>query len=119
MAILLTAVLHAQDPVLPPGLGGPPPEPALPSGLGQEPRPMPGEPGLPAGLGGAQSQEPGLPPGLGDPPRPTTAADLPKTRWWDDLDLRGFVDVRAGSRLREDPDQPTASLGELRRRLEA
>jgi len=119
MAILLAAVLHAQEPALPQGFGGQSPEPALPSGLGQEPRPEPGEPGLPAGLGATTPQEPGLPPGLGEPPRHAAADAVAEPRWWDDFDLRGFVDVRAGARLRADPRERTGSLGELRLRLEA
>lgn len=107
VVLLVTAALRAQEPALPPGLGGQSPEPALPSGLGQPPQPP-------------SAAEPGLPPGLETAPAiAAPAADHGAGQWWRQLGVRGFLDLRAGSRLRHDPYERTASLGEARLRLEA
>lgn len=143
----LVSGASAQEPALPPGLSGgkaqstepslPPgldEEPGLPSGLGGEPGLPPGlggEPGLPSGLGG--SSEPGLPPGL-EKEEPSLPMGLGGDA--DPLDgaphgpggllsfaeghgIKGFLDLRAGTRTQRDPYSRTASIAEARLRLEA
>lgn len=62
------------------------------------------EPTLPAGLGGqeTESDEPALPEGLGTLP----------------FDLTGFMEVRSGWRLQDDPYEKSASIGEARIQIE-
>ncbi|SRR6056297_164278 len=87
--------------------------PALPEGLGgesSEKEPVQSQgPALPAGLGGdsAEAASPGSPPDQqgGEPGGAFVAG------------LTGFWDVRAGVRLREDPNQRATSLGETRLQL--
>ena len=112
--------------------------PALPEGLGDasaeksdREEETSGGPALPPGLSGSQSQTdagdegPALPPGLG---RETPDEKAPgqgepgqgekgsSTRAFADS-ITGFWDVRAGVRLREDPNQRSTSLGETRLQL--
>src|SRR6056297_601021 len=92
----------AQDrddpPELPPGLA--------PAGSGQQPDESPDEPALPAGLGGEQQSR-----------RATGESDAaePPAGFVDSL--TGFWDLRAGVRLRDDPNQRSTSLGEARLQL--
>ena len=122
------------------GPGTDDPEPGLPTGIGAFDPPAGSaeeggaddEPGLPTGIGdfagpgqddsGGQAHqdgddgEPGLPIGIDGPAtkaRPDPSSVEPP------FELRGFVDVRAGRRLTEDPLQSRASLGEARLQLEA
>lgn len=104
-ATLLPIPAGAQgDPPLPPGLGAPASE----------------EPGLPPGLGGNENAEPGLPPGLGAPTVPSEE-DIPaegQRRLRDRLRLHGFWELRAGSRINDDPAQrKDLSVGETRLQL--
>ena len=81
--------------------------------------PQEGEPEVPVGLQAADDdREPGLPAGLG----PAGADDgagvdsfARSTRAF--REFGGFLDLRSGSRLRDDPDEPQQSLGELRLQL--
>ena len=111
-----------EEPALPSGLepaqpGGlaPSDEPALPSGL--EP-PLPGgltpstEPTLPSGL------EPALPDGLGEDAPVSEEAASGFSAQTPPLTLRGFWDMRAGSRIQSDKAQSKdATLGEMRLQL--
>lgn len=86
-----------------------------------------GGPVLPEGLGGGQSQKdsdddgPPVPAGLGgkrDSPQPAEQQDKDASRLDEFLaGVTGFWDVRAGVRLREDPNQRATSLGETRLQL--
>ena len=125
-ATTLTSGASAQEPALPPGL----------SGAGsQDDRPQSSEPSLPPGLGG--SSEPGLPPGLSSDPESDepalpmglggetdTADDAPKgssglLSLAAKHGIKGFLDVRLGSRTQRDPYSRTVSIAEARLRLEA
>ncbi|MEX2498678.1 MAG: hypothetical protein WD397_07370 [Wenzhouxiangellaceae bacterium] len=105
--------------------------PVLPEGLGDEPpeedEPSTG-PALPQGLGSAESQEqsrddgaPPVPVGLGGEDESLEAGE----RQDDDSSplvdfvagFTGFWDIRAGIRVRDDPNQRTTSLGETRLQL--
>ena len=91
-------------------------EPALPEGLESR-----DEPALPEGLDAAERQpEPALPEGLDGEP-PAAAHDGVAVRARDALpfDLHGFLEGRVGLRTQSDPDEKTASIGELRLQLEA
>jgi len=79
----------AQEPSLPPGLGG----------TGAD-----GEPALPQGLGGPGA-EPAAPPGFAE------ESEVQVT-------VTGFVEGRGGIRLRNDPDQDRLSLAETRGQLD-
>ncbi len=78
---------------------------------------VPQGPALPPGLKAAPKQGPALPPGLGKkgagrkPSKAAVARALP-------FQLSGFVELRAGRRLREDPNQRETSLAETRLQLE-
>ena len=109
-------------------------DPALPTGLtdsaageGQDEKQAPA---LPEGLGSkavdkepTKSQGPVLPAGLGSDAAGSSSqgskverqSDNPASRFIDSL--TGFWDVRAGVRLREDPNQRATSLGETRLQL--
>ena len=104
---LAAAVAAAEEPPLPPGLGG---------------ETKSGEPALPPGLGGeSKPDEPALPPGLGEPETPgpdrETAAQKPLAERLP-FDLTGFWDLRGGFRVQDDDHEPTHSLGETRLQLE-
>jgi hypothetical protein len=71
------------------------------------------EPALPEGLGPADA-EPALPSGLGTPSPPPSMVSSPALM----LDWSGFLDVRAGWRLRSDPAQRSRSLSEARLQLQ-
>lgn len=122
--VMLVASLAAQEPSLPPGLAPAPTEakqePGLPPGLA--PAETSQEPGLPPGLAPAPDQakqEPGLPPGLAPTaPAPTSTEDGAAPDLLRELRLTGFLDLRAGARLRRDPFSRTASVAEARLRLE-
>ena len=90
----------SDEPRLPPGLGAPPAEPALPSGL--EPN---------------EGDEPALPAGLDEP----AASDKePETNGENDAPFRttGFWEARGGVRLREVENERRTSLGETRLQVE-
>jgi hypothetical protein len=114
----------AQGPSLPPGLAAPdadtpadgnsPAGPALPSGLGGGPEEAPsGGPSLPEGLGADANA---------DADEGPESADARQKGFWPGLaewfDLTGFAEVRAGTRLQEDPHEDRMSLGEARLHLE-
>jgi len=104
LAVLDAAATLATEPELPVGLRPETPEPALPPGL-EAPST---EPALPAGLG-----EPAAMPDLGEAPGDQGfLAALP-------FRLSGFLEGRAGARLRRDPHERQASLAETRLQLEA
>jgi len=91
--------------------------PALPEGLGSE---EPEEPTLPTGLGDSQDEGPALPAGLGE----TAGVEDQDQRSDGGLgssafleSITGFWDLRAGVRVRDDPNQRRTSLGESRLQL--
>jgi hypothetical protein len=117
-----------EAPALPPGLAPPESgqqeqqpsdEPALPEGLGGDEEGDDG-PALPEGLGGEQQDEPALPAGLGgegeSAETPEETRDTAPLGGLFDA-FTGFWDVRAGVRLRDDPNQRSTSLGETRLQL--
>jgi len=105
--------------------------PMLPEGLGEKPSEDDEEkdgdssagPALPPGLGGdadGQQDEPALPPGLGaeTPDEQAPGQDEKGTSTPSFVDsITGFWDMRAGVRLRDDPNQRATSLGETRLQL--
>jgi hypothetical protein len=105
----------AEEPPLPPGLGGEKPTPK--SGGG--------EPSLPEGLGGEKpvapaSGEPDLPPGLeGEPGKTPPQLQPEKKPFRLPFDFSGFAEGRLGGRLQEDEREDDLSIAELRLRLEA
>jgi len=103
----------AEEPALPPGLGGGSEAPALPAGLGGA-----SEPALPSGLGG--SEEPALPAGLGgDTGAEDEAADRPGPGLRQRLGIHGFWETRVGVRTQSDRAQSKDSpLAESRLQLE-
>lgn len=107
---LTFAAAGAAEPVL----SAPPQGPALPPGLKVAPKQGPA---LPPGLKAPPKQGPALPPGLekkapqSKRAKPAAAPALP-------FQHSGFVELRAGRRLREDPYQREASLAEIRLQLE-
>ena len=115
-----------ESPALPPGLApagsgeqGDEDDPALPEGLGGAEEGDDG-PALPEGLGGEQQDEPALPAGLGGEGESAETAEktvdtAPLGGLFDAF--TGFWDVRAGVRLRDDPNQRSTSLGETRLQL--
>ncbi len=109
-AAFAAAIASAAEPELPPGLEAGDPEPALPPGL-EAPAT---EPALPAGLEGVPVPLPGraTEPETADRREPGPLASLP-------IQLTGFLDGRGGARLRRDPHERRASLGETRLHLEA
>lgn len=129
LAVIALAVIGVSgaaraEPPLPMGLGGAPAaqtslsEPSLPAGLGG------GEPSLPAGLDGGAGSEPSLPAGL-DMDMPAAAEDDDYAEsgegFRDQLpfELSGFVEVRGGVRLADQPYEKRASIGETRLQLQA
>jgi hypothetical protein len=121
-------------------------EPALPPGLeggGESPAAAgSGEPALPPGLGGESessaavgSGEPGLPPGLGGGGEHSAVAgggdggldgssaaegaegSAGATSFFDVLGLTGFIDLRHGVRVQDDPFQDWTTLAEVRLQL--
>ncbi len=128
LLLSLPLPLFAQDePALPTGLGEEEQEePALPAGLQDEE-----EPGLPAGLKDENEEEPGLPEGLleedDEPALPAGLEGDDETeepgnadRLLDRLDfeLNGFLEARAGYRVRQDRYEKDMSIGESRLQLE-
>lgn len=123
---LLTSPVWAEEPPLPMGLGGPvssesSSEPALPAGLGGDEPSLPAglssdEPSLPSGL--SSSSEPALPVGLGSDESEFAAEG---ERSMDDLPflLSGFIEGRAGVRLKDDTLQKKMPIGEARIQLQA
>jgi hypothetical protein len=109
-AVFAAAIASAAEPELPPGLEAPDPEPALPPGL-EAPA---AEPALPSGLEGLPEPSPerAAEPETADRSQPGPLASLP-------FQLTGFLDGRGGGRLRRDPRERRAALGETRLRLEA
>jgi hypothetical protein len=104
MLLLLAAIVpaYADEPPLPPGLGGA----------------SAGEPKLPPGLETpAPSGEPPLPSGLGETP-PSAESDEQKEPFTLPLDLHGFWEVRFGARIQHDPHEKGVSIGESRLQLE-
>lgn len=98
-------------------------QPALPDGLSKNDRPeeKSGGPSLPAGLVEKEpsTDQPSLPPGLGqsEPEPAPQAAGEDQGRWRVPSGLSGFFEVRAGSRVKEDPVQDDAGLAEARIQL--
>jgi len=137
LGLSMTAALAGDNPPLPPGLEEAEtpslPEgledgdtPSLPEGLGDDSGPSLPErlgdgsgPSLPAGLG--DEGGPSLPEGLLETdPEESLSAQETKTDWSDDLrafGLRGFLDLRWGTRLQNDPYERDTSLGEMRLQL--
>ncbi|WP_372612654.1 hypothetical protein [Halomonas sp.] len=113
LVTLVPAWGMAQAPVLPSGLGSSSPQ--------QTPPDETATPSLPAGLdGGEQDKEqaPALPTGLDGSAEASREDDDPTSggRWLDNV--TGFWDLRAGSRLQDDPAQDEAFvLGEARLQL--
>ncbi|WP_145194347.1 hypothetical protein [Planctomycetes bacterium Poly30] len=112
----------AQEPPLPPGLGGESKkqsEPSLPPGLGGTSR-LGDEPGLPPGL---EPSEPSLPPGLDggseDVIGVETVGQTGLLSFAADHGIKGFLEGRFGTRTQRDPHERTASIAEMRLRLEA
>jgi hypothetical protein len=97
---------------------GPPSGPALPEGLDAQ---APEEPALPTGLGDSQQPEgPALPAGLGDQDATDAQDGQPRDRTAANAfvdTLTGFWDLRAGARVRDDPNQRTTALAESRLQL--
>ena len=116
--LILALAAAAEEPALPAGLGDAKPateEPALPAGLGNDSSSSAG-PALPPGLGGA-AEEPALPSGLDTPAAPSEETAKPPA--FSRLPLHGFLDLRGGLRLQEDPAQSKSGpLGEGRLQLE-
>ena len=129
--LFVSSAAAAQDsepespPDLPPGLDTPTDDsesgetsgPALPEGLGTDP---PDDPALPAGLDDSRQQGPDLPSGLGgeaetDGQGERTQDAAGSSAFLDTV--TGFWDLRAGVRVREDPNQRATSLGETRLQL--
>lgn len=96
---LYANVAGAEEPSLPPGLGG-------------------SEPSLPAGLG---VDEPALPAGLDSLPVEIPANDRAASDWKESLpfDFTGYAETRLGTRLQSDATQKSASIGEARLHLGA
>ena len=128
LALLLACTLdfnvHAEEPALPPGLGGDASdsEPALPPGLGTVSE---GEaPALPPGLGGdSPGAEPALPAGLAeDAEDETEKEEGPKKKRLPEWlpEIHGFVEARYGMRTQRDPAHANPPMiGEGRLQLEA
>lgn len=74
------------------------------------------EPSLPTGLGGPS--EPGLPPGLLGDPIDTKPTGFPADEETSALDVSGFLELRAGARLKDDRHEKAASIGEARLQIE-
>ena len=90
--------LLAQDPPLPPGLGGDDP-PSSPSGLGDD---ADDAPALPPGLGGAE------------PTDENSSGGADDAEPWLTFLPRGFVEARGGTWLHTNGDQRDGSVGEQR-----
>jgi len=92
-------------------------EPALPAGLDIENK-EDSSPVLPAGLDieNKEDSSPALPAGLDDNTQQNNNQDPNQKQKF--LDIQGFIDLRAGYRLQNDPNQQDQSLGELRLQLE-
>ncbi len=88
-------------------------EPALPMGLETPSQEITDEPSLPAGL---EPSEPTLPLGLGDK-EPKQEA-VKSNRSSAPLPVTGFLEVRVGPRLQNDPNEQDFTIGEARLRLE-
>ncbi len=147
LALLAGSALAVQEPPLPPGLGPSAAgstateEPKLPPGLfsgSAKTQQAEGEPSLPPGLGGGEPdlpagldlQEPDLPAGLApvDVPGPSDAIDDGPGGWFgggglpslaERHGIKGFLDTRIGTRTQRDPYERTASIAEMRLRLES
>lgn len=120
-------------PPLPPGLGGESEErdssgsPPLPAGLGgNDAQENGGAPALPPGLGGSEGTAdpdgaPALPAGLGgdeESPVATQPEDDPGRPEWLSQ-IHGFIELRGGTRLQEDPViRKSGSVGEARLQLQ-
>lgn len=97
-------------------------EPELPAGLGPAMETAPAsssDPQLPSGLGSDES--PDLPAGLGgDSTRSgkEKQSQFDRDTGYSALELSGFAEARAGTRLVSDPTQKKASIGEARAQLD-
>jgi hypothetical protein len=106
-------------------------EPSLPSGLGGNATSTDNGqgPSLPSGLGGEKESgndgEPALPSGLGDRKSDSSRAEREAEQPWFGpngripVQIAGFWDTRAGTRLQNDPNQKRLSLAETRLQLQA
>ena len=112
---IASAAPTTAEPMLAAAPGGPPLPPGLKGPTQKEPTTK--GPALPPGLKDAPKTAPALPPGLKKPapdrtrPEPKAARSLP-------FQLSGFLDVRGGRRVREDPYHREGSLAESRLQLE-
>ncbi len=120
---------YAEEPALPAGLESPTPrensdpdEPSLPTGLNNEDEPSPptglsfDEPGLPAGLESETPDEPGLPEGI---TTSTSNNNIEPVQFVEpNLNIDGFLELRAGHRLHDDSHERDTSLLESRIQLE-
>jgi hypothetical protein len=88
---------------------------ALGLAIGAVPRASAEEPELPAGLQ-PEKVEPALPAGLGEEPAAEEREEIAPAVL--PFELTGFVEARAGARLREDAHERDASLAEARLQLE-
>lgn len=111
---------YSEEPALPAGLepAATNEEPALPAGL-ESAASASSEPALPAGLEPVPSDsEPPLPSGLESVSPPAAEISVDKSARVPPLELHGFWDVRAGSRIVEDKAQAKdITLGEMRFQL--
>jgi hypothetical protein len=105
-------------------------EPSLPQGLDGNATSSntQGSPSLPSGLGGDEDREngdgPALPSGLGSETKEEDAQPERERAWFGPggripVQIAGFWDTRAGSRLQDDPHQDRLSLAETRLQLQA
>jgi hypothetical protein len=94
-------------------------EPDLPVGLGSSVQSEPAsrsDPQLPKGLGSGDA--PDLPAGLGVESTKEKQSKVPGVDGFSALEVSGFVEARAGTRLQQDATQKQASIGEARLQLE-
>jgi len=105
-------------------------EPSLPQGLGEKEKSADSQedPSLPSGLGGDEEQKqgdgPALPSGLGSEAEEEDTEPEQEKGWFGrngriPVQIAGFWDTRAGSRLQDDPNQKRLSLAETRLQLQA
>lgn len=136
MAIIIPAAAwtgsFAQGPFLPEGLRietrqktGKKEVPELPPGLGEQKKKQPEHPSLPSGLGYQEQKEPekpALPSGLDEKPQAKEQKQrktgIKKQKAWRlPIELDGFWEVRAGTRIDDDPVHDDISLAETRLQL--
>lgn len=78
-------------------------------------------PPLPGGLAPAKkekTEEPGLPTGLGGLDMPAATANTKASDEGLSIEHSGFIELRAGARLQDDPTQKDLSIGEARLQLD-